>query len=307
MQARTVRLLGCVASLAWAVLAGAQAAAATVELTPAAQQRLGVATLRLAAARRAAELDAFAKVLDPAPLVQTDSDLRTAEAAAAASGAEARRADALHRQNGEVSAKDAQAATAQARADALHVQLLRRQLALAWGPGVASLDARRREALVRGLAAGRVALVHVDTHNNQGQAGARSVRIDIGDSSVTGRVIGPARAAEPRLQSSGLIVEVTGKSAVLLAVGLTQSAHIASANQQSGVVTPRSAVVRYEGSDWVYVRVASDRFERRLLPDPTPAPEGYFAPHGLAAGDEVVVQGASALFALEQSRAIKAD
>lgn len=289
------------------MLAGAQAAAATLELSGAAQQRLGVTTQRLAPANRAAEIDAFAKVLDPAPLVQADSDLRTAEAAAAASSAEARRASALHRQNGEVSAKDAEAAAAQARADLLRVRLLRRQLGLAWGPGIAELDARRREALVRGLAAGTIALVHVDTHNNQGQAGARRVRIDIGDSSVTGRVIGPARAAEPRLQSSGLIVEVSGKAAVLFAVGLTQSAHIATASRQSGVIVPRSAVIRHEGSDWVYVRDASGRFERRLLPDPTPGPDGYFAPQGLAAGEDVVVQGASALFALEQSRAMKAD
>lgn len=307
MRARTFRHLLGAAGLGWAILAGAQGHAATVDLSPAAQQRLGVTTQRLAATRRAAEIDAFAKVLDPGPLVQADSDLRTAEAAAAASAAEARRASALHGQNGEVSAKDTEAAVAQARSDALHVQLLRHQLALAWGPGVGDLTSRQREALVRGLSAGAIALVHVDTHNNQGQAGARSVRVDIGDGSVTGRVIGPARAAEPRLQSSGLIVEVVGKQAIRLAVGLTQSAHIAMASQESGVIAPRSAIIRYEGSDWVYVRDGAGRFERRLLPDPIPGPDGYFAAHGVAAGEEVVVQGAAALFALEQSRAMKAD
>lgn len=307
MRARDFRHLLATAILGCVALVGAQARAASVELAPAAQQRLGLATRTMVATRRAAEIDAFAKVLDTGPLVQVDSDLRTAESAAASSGAEARRASELHRHNGEVSAKDAEAAVAQARADALHVNLLRHQLALAWGPGVAHLSEHQRETLVQGLSAGTIALVHVDTHNNQGQAGARTVRIDIGDSSVTGRVIGPARAAEPRLQSSGLIVEVVGKSAVLLAVGLTQSAHIATASQESGVLVPRSAIIRYDGSDWVYVRTGSGRFERRLLTDPTPGPNGYFAPHGLAAGEDVVVHGVPELFALEQSRALKAD
>jgi hypothetical protein len=281
--------------------------AAGVALASDAAQRLGIATQRLVAARRSAEIDAFAKVLDPAPLVQTDSDLRTAEAAARASAAEARRASALHRNGGEMSAKDAEAAIAQAEADALHVRLLRRQLELAWGPGVARLNPRERNALVRGLSAGTIALVHVDTHNNAGQAGARSVRVDIGDGSVTGRVIGPARIAEPRLQSSGLIVEVAGPQAMLLAVGLTQSAHIATASQERGVLIPRSAVIRFQGSAWVYVRIGSGTYERRLLPDPVPGEDGYFEAHGPGAGDEVVVRGATALFAGEQSQAARAD
>jgi hypothetical protein len=283
------------------------AGAAGVALAPEGAQRLGVATQRLAAAERSAEIDAFAKVLDPAPLVQTDSDLRTAEAAARASAAEARRAGSLHRNDGELSAKDAEAALAQAQADALHVRLLRHQLELAWGPGVARLNAAGRDALVRGLSAGTIALVHVDTHNNAGQAGARSVRVDIGDGSVTGRVIGPARIAEPRLQSSGLIVEVTGPQAMLLAVGLTQTAHIATASQERGVIIPRSAVFRTQGSAWVYVRSGSGSYERRLLPDPVPSEDGFFEARGPSAGDEVVVRGATALFAAEQSQAARAD
>jgi hypothetical protein len=302
---------GLTSALAAALLAcvalAHPAAAMGVAVAPDAAQRLGIATQPLVAAERSAEIDAFAKVLDPAPLVQTDSDLRTAEAAARASAGEARRASALNRNGGEMSAKDAEAALAQSRADALRVRLLRRQLALAWGPGVARLDAGRREALARGLAAGTIALVHVDTHNNAGQAGARSVRVDIGDGSVTGRVIGPARIAEPRLQSSGLIVEVTGPQAMLLAAGLTQSAHIATASQERGVLIPRSAVIRAQGSALVYIRSGAGFYERRLLPDPVPGADGYFEAHGPAAGDTVVVRGATALFAAEQSQAARPD
>jgi hypothetical protein len=239
--------------------------------------------------------------------VQLDSDLRTAESAAATSKAEADRSAALAKAGGGMAAKDAEAAAAQARADALKVQVLRRQLGLGWGPGVARLSPGQRERLVQGLADGSIALVHVDTHNNEGQAGARSVRVDVGDGSVSGAVIGPARAAEPRLQSSGLIVEVSGRSAVLLAVGLVQSAHIATTTAQTGVIIPRGAVIRFEGSDWVFVRAGPTRFERRLMQDPVPTADGFFVARGFSDADRVVVRGAAALFAAERGQPMKAE
>lgn len=276
---------------------------AMVRLAPAEQAHLGVRTIRLEGVNRSGEIDAFAKVLDPGPLAQLVSDLQTAQAAAAASGAEAARAKALHAKDLGVSAKDTEAAVAQARSDALRVTQLRRRLGLEWGPGVARLSDAARNRLVEDLAKGRTALVHVDTHNNIGQAGAKRVRIDVGTDSVVGVVIGPARAAEPRLQSSGLIVKVAGPSAILLSIGLTQSAHIATQDPQAGVIVPRTALIRFQGSDWAYVRTGPDRFERRLILDPVPEDRGFFVVHGLTAGDQIIVDGASAVFAVEQTAA----
>jgi hypothetical protein len=207
----------------------------------------------------------------------------------------------LHAADGGVAAKDLEAAVAQAKSDALHASLLRRRLGLEWGPGVARMSPAARDKLVRALSEGQTALVHVDTHNNEGQTGARFVRIDVGDGSVRGAVLGPARAAEPRLQSSGLIVQVDGPSAILLSVGLTQSAHIETANPQSGVVVPRTAVIRHLGADWVYVRAPSGGFERRMLTNPSIEADGLFVAQGLSAGDEVAVKGAAALFSAEMT------
>ena len=292
-------LLTAAAAALCLAIAVSPAQAAGVQMNPAMQRELGIVTQRLPLAHRAAEIDAFAKVLDPEPLVQLDSDLATAEAAAVASRAEAQRSKTLHAADGSVAAKDMEAAVAQAQSDALKVAILRRRLSLEWGPGVARMSAAARARLVRGLAAGSIALVHVDTHNNEGQPGARSVRVDIGDGSVRGVVLGPARAAEPRLQSSGLIVEVAGSSAILLSVGLTQSAHIQTQSPQTGVVVPRAAIIRFQGSDWAYVRSGSGLFERRLLASAIPEEDGFFVTQGVAVGDEVVAQGAAALFTAE--------
>jgi len=294
-------------ALCAATFASAQPAGGTVTLSAAAQQRVGLSTQKLTTVQRSNEIDAFAKVLDPGPLVQSENDLETAEAASEASRAEAARTKALHESGGSVAAKDAEAAQSQARQDAIKVVLLRRQIDLQWGPGVSRLSDARRKALVAGLAKGSIALVHVDTHNNEGQDGAKQVKVDIGSDSVAGAVIGPARAAEPRLQSSGLIVEITGKDAILLSVGLTQSAHIEEATSQSGVLLPRGAIIRFRGSDWAYVRVGPTTFQRRLALSPEPEKDGLFVAQGFAAGDNVVVQGATSLFAAEQSAPARGD
>jgi hypothetical protein len=295
-------LIAAAATLCLTV-AAPPALAAGVQMSPALQRQLGIATEKLKSTQQAAEIDAFAKVLDPEPLVQLDSDLATAEAAAVASRAEAERSKALHSADGGVASKDLEAAVAQAKSDALKVEMLRNRLGLEWGPGVAHMSPAARERLVKGVVAGKIALVHVDTHNNDGQAGAKFVKVDIGDDSVRGPVLGPARAAESRLQSSGLIVEISGPSAILLSVGLTNSAHIESSSPQTGFVAPLASIIRYRGLDWIYVRTGSGSFERRMLQSPVPAADGFFVTKGLADGDEVVTKGAAALFTAEQSGA----
>ena len=230
----------------------------------------------------------------------SDADLAAAEGATTASGPEAARARALHRADGSVSEKDAETAEAQAPfgwAEGCPDPPPDRR---AMGPGVAKLGTAARARLVRGLAAGSIALVHVDTHNNDGQVGAKFVKVDVGDGSARGVVLGPARAAEPRLQSSGFIVEITGPSAILLSVGLTQSAHIETSTLRSGFLVPRGAVIRFRGSDWVYTRAGPGVFQRTLLNAPVAEAEGFFVADGLTADTEVVTAGAGALFAAEQ-------
>ncbi len=287
-------------ALAFAAVALPAAAGPLLDVSPQTQSRLGVRTQVLTTRTRSQQVAAFAKVLDPGPLAQLESDLDTAIAAASASSAEAARARALSPGSVAMAAKDAEAAISQARQDQLKVIQLRRQLGLQWGPGLARLSDARRLGLVKALTEGHAALVQVDTPDSQGQSGARTVEIDIGSDTVHAPVIGPSRNAEPRLQSSGLIALVTGKDAVLFSIGLTQSARINQPSSQTGVLLPRSALIRYEGLDWAYVRHGPAQFERRQASSPTPEKEGDFVAQGFKAGEEVAVQGVAALFAAEQ-------
>jgi hypothetical protein len=276
-------------------------ARAAVALSPAQQRRLGIEAAVLAGQHRTAQVDAFAKVLDTGPLAALESDLETAISAAEASSAEAERARALARADNGVSKKDMEAAVAQAKADAAKLALLRQRLGLEWGPGVAGLSDARRRSLIHALSQGKAALVEIDSPSNEGQEGARSVDIDIGSGSVGAVVIGHSRNAEPRLQSSGLLALVSGPSAILFSNGLTQSAHINAPVATAGVVVPRSALLRDQGTDWVYVR-SGDSFARRQVQGAVPQADGYFVAQGLRPGEAVVVRGVAALFAAERAQ-----
>jgi len=292
-------------AVALAALTTAAAAGPILSISPDAQQRLGVATATLTAQRRQVQVAAFAKVLDPGPLAVLESDLDTAIAAAAASSREAARARALSPGNAAMAAKDAEAAISQAGQDQAKLSLLRRRVGLEWGPGLARLPDVRRQALVTALSQGRAALVQVDTPDSEGQAGARAVEIDIGSGTVRAPVIGPSRVAESRLQSSCLIALVTGPQAVLFSVGLTQSARIDQSSSQTGVILPRSALIRYEGVEWAYVRRGPAQFERRQVVQPQPGKDGDFVAQGFSPGEAVAVRGVAGLFAAEQGAPLR--
>lgn len=268
------------------------------ELDAATQKRLGVTTAPLAAARYAGTINGFARVLDPVPLATLDSDLLAAQAAARASAAEAARTKALAAADATIALKTAQAAQAQASADAARLALLRRRVGLEWGSAFMGDGFRAR--LLAELAAGRAALVRIDAP--AGAAGARGVLLELGGGdwpAVT--LLGAARTADTRLQSGGLIGVVRGPSAGRLAAGLTVPAVLSGSIGTSGVLAPRTAVMRARGKTFIYVRKDPTHFERRALTGLAPQADGLFAAGGARPGEAVVVAGAAAIYAAENA------
>jgi hypothetical protein len=295
-----MKTLGVLTALTLGLLASAACAAESsrVEVDAATQKRLGVTTAPLAAAQHRVTVSGFARVLDPVPLATLDGDLVTAATAAAASRAEAARTKALAAADATVSLKVAQAAQAQAAADAAKLTLLRRRVGLEWGPVFAGDAARAR--LLADLTAGRAALVRVDAP--MGVAGAGSALMQLaGGETVNVRVLGPARTADPRVQTGGLMGVVSGPVAARLGIGMSAPVTLSGGNASTGVVVPRSALIRTAGKTFAYVRTDATHFERRPLIAPTPQDEGLFSARGFSPGQAVVVSGAAALFAAENA------
>jgi hypothetical protein len=290
-------------AFALAAASAAQAAeddAKPVKLAAEVQKKLGLKLEPLAAKAEAATLSAFVKVLDPGPLAQLDSDIEAADAAAQASAAELARSEALNRNGQTVAAKQVEAARAQARADATKLALLRRRVGLEWGEGLARMSGRQRAQLLADIAAGRAALVRIDTPSGQGLTGLKTVELDLGPlGKVRATVLGTARAADPRLLSPGLIAAARGPGARSLSVGLSAPVTLAVSAPVRGVVAPRAALLRSKGKTWIYVRTGPETFLRKEVENARRDPAGLFSPAGLKAGEQVVTQGAAALFAAE--------
>ena len=296
------RWLGLAAALVAAnpAIAAAPDAPHAVEIDAATARRLTIQTAPVKPGAQAQTVTGFARVLDPIPLAQLDSDIAAAAATASASQAEAARSRALFAADATLSRKAAEAASAQARGDAARLALLRRRLGLEWGPAISGMSATQRSALVTALANGRAALVRIDSASGIGQAGLRSATLDLGATgSVEATILGPARAADPRLQSPGLIARVSGSQAGVLSSGLAASAKMRSA-AQSGFLIPASAVLHLAGGTWVFVQTRPGSFIRRHLVEPSAVPGGLFVRAGVRPGELMVVQGAAALYAAER-------
>jgi hypothetical protein len=280
----------------------AAAPAAVVKLDTATQRRLGVATAPLAARQRVASVPGFARVLDPVPLATLDSDITAAMAALAASQAEADRSRALNAADQTVSRRAADAAAAQARADAAKLQLLRRRVGLEWGPSLAAFSDAQRGRLVADLAAGRAALVRIDSTGGV-SPGRGSAILDLGPAGrATATILGATRSGDPRLQSTGLLGLVRGPQAMQLGSGTVAPTTLGAGATTSGVVIPRSALLRTGGQTYAYIRRDAESFERRPVTAGLTDSAGLFVAGGFRPGEAVVVVGASQLFAAETSQ-----
>jgi hypothetical protein len=287
-----------------ALLALGQASGAPpqpITVTAGEQARLGVVTQSLAAAQAPAGPATTARVLDPGPLLQLDADLTAASASLAASRAEAARTRKLYTEDRTASARAVETADAQAQADLQRVNGAQRRLLLEWGEGVAGLPPRRRAALLNDLAHVRSELVRVELAPEAQMPPAGTVvrlQSNAAATVMQAKVLGMLPVADPRLQTRGLLAELTGARA--LAVGQMLSAQLpASAAAAPGVVIPRGALLRRDSQVWAYVQQAPTTFVRREVKDYQPLAAGWFVPGGFAPGERVVTAGAAALLGVE--------
>ena len=272
-----------------------------VTVDAAEQARLGVVVTQLAEAAAPSGSATTARVLDPGPLLALDSELAAAAASLNASQAEAQRTRQLFNENRTASAHAVEAATSQAQADRQRLESARRRIALEWGEGIAGLAPDRRAALLNELSQVRAELIRVELPAGVVQPkGASRVAVHLNADSpgLEATVLGTLPAADPRLQTRGLLAELRGADANL-AIGSRLLARIPGESSSTGVLIPRSALVRKDSKVWAYVQTAPTRFLRREVADFEAVPEGWFVRGGFTAGDSVVTGGASSLFAIE--------
>lgn len=115
---------------------------------------------------------------------------------------------------------------------------------------------------------------------------------------LRGERVALAATVDPKAQGQPFLFRVSDPS-LRLRPGLSVTAYLELPGPaRSGVVLPRSAVVRQSGQAWVYVQTGDGQFARRAVVLEEPAGPGWFTA-SVRPGDRVVTVGAQTLLSEE--------
>jgi hypothetical protein len=128
---------------------------------------------------------------------------------------------------------------------------------------------------------------------------ARIAVIGHDDWVMPGEPMGLAPTVSQRTQGQAYLFSVACGQ-LPIRPGMAVAAYLALPGDPfTGVIVPRSAIVRYAGLAWVYVKTGDDQFTRREVLLLSPSEAGWFVTTGASAGDTVVVTGAQILLSQE--------
>jgi hypothetical protein len=283
-----------------------------VKLDAATQRRGGITVEPLRQAPFRAELRAYASVLDVTKLNEIASayaaaqaQLRSAQAKLEASRSAFDRAKGLYKDQQNVSAAQLQSAETAFRTDeaalaaaASQTRMLAASAKQEWGqplgvgiiegsPAVTRLIERQDLLVQVTLAPGTVIAQPPASAEIQAPDGARAAL----------RFLSPAAHADPRIQGLSFFYTVIDGSGLL--PGMNVLAFLPADKSAEGLLVPASAIVQWQGKDWIYLRIDAETFMRRDIPTDMPGPNGGYVVAALPADAQVVTLGAQMLLSQE--------
>jgi hypothetical protein len=267
------------------------------------QKHIGLEVAALAPAKVDPEIRTFGQVLDGSLLASLVTDLVAARAASSASQSELDRLKTLSAQNN-ASERALQAAKATAIRDQAQVEAIQSRLTAGWGPAIA----QRADLLefARDLVALTNVLVRLEMPAGNPVAApahkARLFAVGREQTQVEAQYLGPATSVDPRLQTSGCLFLVSPNSSGL-APGAVLTGYLGAGGEpKEGVLVLREAILRHNGSTWIYVQRGEDTFARLEVALETPLANAWFVGHGLKPGEKAVVTGAQQLLSAELNK-----
>lgn len=268
-----------------------------LHLNAAKRAATGVTLAKPTSATLAPEVNAFGRVLDPSPLIALVAEFETAQAALVASEKDAARVQQLFDAGTNASAQVLEAAAATAARDRAAVASARARLIAGWGRRLAGATALK--SIVTEFESG-AALVRIDVlPGDLPAADLKKAAVGLvgGTEMVDADILGAAPVADSQLQGASFLAFVRGRT---LPIGATLRATLAGPGApEKTLVVPRSAVVYYQGSAWIYVLGEEDTFERKIVTLGRTAGDGVVIASGVEEGDQVVTTGAAQLLSAE--------
>jgi hypothetical protein len=276
-----------------------------VTLQPKAQERLAIQLLSPKVLALEPEVKAYGRVLDPAPLVSVMTDLENARNTLELSRRELRRVRTLHDQDQNASERALETAETAFRRDELALLSVRLKFIAAWGMRLA--DQEDLSSLVRALARREFSLVRLDLPAGQVVKEPRSARLStLGtpETWFTADLLGPAPDVDIQTQGQSFLVLVKTNTEALRPGQALSGCLQQTGDAISGMLVPASAIVRAQGSAWVFVQTSPSTFARREILLDHPADGGWLVLKGISSGDKLVVAGAQLLYSEELKRSI---
>jgi len=270
------------------------------------QKRLDLKIGAAVATRLDREAEGYGRVLDPAPLASVAAEMATARVALESSAKELERLKRLA-QDQNASTRAVETAEAAAIRDKISADAAHLKLVSAWGKDLAAQP--DLPAFVTSLAALDAALVRVELPVGEVlkemPLGARLATADADADPIDAEFVGLAAATDPTSQGQAFLFRVKNNRA-RLTPGMAVVGFLKLRGEpSSGVLVPRSAVVRWAAKAWVFVQTGADTFVRREISLARPTATGWFVTTGVSATDRLVVEGAQALLSEEQKSQIQ--
>lgn len=271
-----------------------------IKLEAAKQKAMGLETAALAPAQLPPELQAYGRVLDVSPLASLVADLNTAQAARQVSEAELQRLKTLSAQNN-ASQRALQTAEAAAVRDQTQVESIRLRLVAAWGSAIA--ERQDLPGFVQALASLNSALVELNVPAGEPISsqplGAQLQTLAAETKAVPAQFLSLAPLIDPQMQGRSFLFLVNSNSQHLTPGTAVSGFLSLPGAPQTGVLLPRSAIVRFNGTTWVYQQTGEEIFQRVETRLVQPLDDGWFVREGLKPQDKVVTVGAQELLSEE--------
>lgn len=122
------------------------------------------------------------------------------------------------------------------------------------------------------------------------QAPTRSANIDL-------QYVSPATRTDPRIQGLSYFFSAPGDSGLL--PGMNTTVYVPSGNTYEGVFVEDTAIVRWQGRSWVYLRVDNDTFKRHPINTDQPVSDDDYVVRDIPSGSKIVIRGAQVLLSEE--------
>ena len=271
------------------IYCGAAPAQVNLKLDAQAALNFGVHTELLAAAQHAPARMLDARVLDPSTLYAQLGDLQMSSNALALSSAQAARIARLYRNQQNATQTALAQATLTAQSDQNNRARAQIALRTTWGEAVASWSTQEAARRLIALRSGHASFVRAELDTAL-VAGTTFV-VD----AAPLELIGLLPAADPQTGRVGALLWLKRGLPALSRLQIeVRSEYVAT----TSVLIPRSAILRLNGGNFVFIQTANDAYLLRELTLPERAPDGWLVQSGFAVGERVVTAGAASLLTM---------